>query len=253
MDIATVVGGILSIVVVLVSILLGGSLDAFINAPGIAVVFGGTLCAAMVAESLPAFLGAVKVGMKAVFNKAPVPGETITTIVKLSTVARREGLIALENEKIEDSFLNRGVRLAVDGMQPDDIRQTLTDELASMKARHKRGQQLFKFLAATAPSMGMIGTLIGLVQMLQQLDSPEAIGPAMAVALLTTLYGAILAFMVFGPVAEKLSHRTEEESTNMTIVIEGMEGIVKGENARMIHQKLVGFLSPKIRADVKEA
>lgn len=257
MDIATLIGMVASAGIVLVSILLAGSLTAFIDVPSLVVVVGGTMCATLASESLKGFLGSIKVGLKALLAKPPSIPASIATIVRLSTVARREGLIALENEKIDDKFLARGVRLAVDGMQPEDIRGTLTDELIAMKARHKKGQQTFRFMAATAPSMGMIGTLIGLVQMLQTLDDPSKIGPAMAVALLTTFYGAILAFMIFTPLAEKLALRSNEEGANMAIIIEGMEAIVKGENARVIKDKLEGFLDPRSRtgdkADAKAA
>lgn len=248
MDIATIVGAVAGAVIIVVSILLGGTIGAFINIPGLLIVIGGTICAAMMAETLPNCIGSIKVALNTVFNKGSKPEETIKTIVDLSSTARRDGLIALENVKVEGDFLKRGIRFVVDGLAPEDTRAALCAELSSMKARHSRGKDLFKFLAATAPSMGMIGTLIGLVQMLRTLDDPSSIGPSMAVALLTTLYGAVLAFMIFGPIAEKLGKRSSEEGKNMTIVIEGLEGIAKGENARVIQEKLEGMLAPKERS-----
>jgi chemotaxis protein MotA len=247
-DIATIIGAAAGAAIIVVSILIGGTLGAFVNTPGLLIVVGGTMCAAMVAETLPNCLKAVKVAMNAVFNRSPDPEDTIKTIANLSATARRDGLIALENEKVDDGFLARGVRFVVDGMTPEDTRAALSAELFSMKQRHQRGQKLFKFLASTAPSMGMIGTLIGLVQMLRTLSDPSSIGPAMAVALLTTLYGAILAFMMFGPIAEKLGKRSDEEGTNMKLVIEGLEGIAKGDNARVIQEKLEGMLAPQQRS-----
>lgn len=252
LDLATIIGGVLGMAVVIVSILIGGSLTAFIDYPSLAIVVGGTICTAMVAETMENCINGAKVAAKAVFKRTANVEETIATIVKLATVARRDGLIALENEKIEGDFLTRAVRLAVDGMERDTLRTALQGELISMKQRHKRGYKLFRFLAATAPAMGMIGTLIGLVQMLQTLDNPASIGPAMAIALLTTLYGGLIAFMICGPLAEKLERRSEEEGTNMALIIEGIESIVKGENPRMIQEKLEGFLAPKARSSSKK-
>ena len=247
MDIATLIGAVVGFILILISILLDGEISAFINAPGLTVVVGGTMCAAMMAEKMEAFIGSIKVGLNALFNKSPAVDKTIEMIANLAVIVRKNGILALENEKIEDPFLARGVRFAVDGMAAEEVQSILRGELSSMKQRHKRGQKMFKFLASTAPSMGMIGTLIGLVQMLQALDDPAAIGPAMAVALLTTLYGAIMAFMIFGPMATKLEHRSNEEGANMTIVIEGIDSILKGENARIVQEKLESFLEPKAR------
>jgi len=251
MDIATLVGLVACMIIVLVSILLGGSLMAFVDIPSIVIVLLGTIFCTLASHTMKDFLRAVKIGMKSIFVKPPNLPNTIETIVRLATVARREGLLGLENEKLDDRFLARGVRMAVDGIQAEDIRTALSDELSSMKARHKKGVALFKFMAATAPAMGMIGTLIGLVQMLQTLSDPAAIGPSMAVALLTTFYGAIIAFMICTPIAEKLGTRSGEDGDNMNIIIEGVESIVKGENARVIKDKLEGFLDPKLRTGDK--
>lgn len=141
----------------------------------------------------------------------------------------------------------RGVRLGVDGLSPELITETLKGELSAMKERHERGQQIFKFMSTTAPSMGLIGTIIGLVQMLQNLDDPDSIGPAMAVAVLTTLYGAILAFVVYGPIGEKLANRTAEEVAVKKLAIAGVESILKEDNSMVIQSKLESFLSPEER------
>jgi len=247
MDISTVIGMVLGFGLVVGSILVGGSLGAFIDVPSILIVFGGTIAATFTAEKLPNVIGSIKVAGNAFRVPAGDPTVTIEKILELSNIARREGILALENQQIEDVFLAKGVRMAVDGMPEDEIRAALTAELGSMKNRHKRGQNLFKYMGATAPSMGMIGTLIGLVQMLQALDDPSSIGPAMAVALLTTMYGAILAFMVFNPIAEKLERYGNEEGANMAVVIEGVESIVKGQNAMVIKEKLEARLAPKQR------
>ncbi|MBL4633361.1 MAG: MotA/TolQ/ExbB proton channel family protein [Kofleriaceae bacterium] len=249
MDIASAIGFVLGMGLVLVTIIMGSPLSAFFNVPGLAIVVGGTFATVFMAEGIKQVIGAGKVGAQAFFGSAPNVNETIAKIAELAVVVRKEGLLALENQEINDPFLAKGVRLAVDGIPPEEVEATLAGEMATMKDRHKRGSQLYKFAGANAPAMGMIGTLIGLVQMLQSLDDPAAIGPAMAVALLTTFYGAVMAFMMFGPMAEKLDRRSEEEAENMKVVIIGLESILKGENGRIVKEKLEGRLPPSLRTE----
>ncbi len=253
MDIATILGYVLAFGLIIGAIMMGGSLGGFIDVPSVLIVVGGTISVAFIMESMGNVLGAVKVAKNTLTQKGSNPSETIKTILELSNTARREGILALENQKVDDEFLAKGLRLAVDGLPREEIRETLTVELVSMRQRHVRGQKLFKFLAATAPSMGMIGTLVGLVNMLSNLEDPASIGPAMAVALLTTLYGAIMAFVVCGPIAEKLERRTADETANMTIVIEGVDAIVKGHNAAVIKDRLQARLAPNQRPAEQEA
>ncbi len=247
MDLATVLGIVLGFGLVIGSILIGGSLSAFVDIPSLLIVFGGTISSTLTAEKLPRVIGAIKVAKNAFRTPSGDAVASIKRILELSQIARKEGLLALENEKIDDEFLGKGVRMAVDGLPPEQIRETLQAELVAMKRRHSRGQKLFKFMGATAPSMGMIGTLIGLVQMLQALDDPSSIGPAMAVALLTTMYGAIFAFMIFNPIAEKLERYGAEETANMTVIIEGIDALVKGQHATVIKEKLEARLPPQLR------
>lgn len=244
MDIATIIGIVTAFALIIGSMMLGGSLGAFVNAPGLLIVVGGTLAAAFINQRMVHVLGAFKVMMQAFFDRTPKMEDQIPVIIGLAQKARKEGLVALEGENIEDEFLARGVRLGVDGLSPEMIRATLVSELAALKRRHERGQKLFKFMEATAPAMGMIGTLIGLVQMLQTLSDPSAIGPSMAVALLTTMYGAILAFVVFGPIAAKLESRTTDEVAAKSLAIAGVESILKGDNTMLIQSKLEAYLSP---------
>jgi chemotaxis protein MotA len=232
---------------------MGGSIVLFIDIPSVLMVFGGTVAATFIMESMGNVLGAMKVAKNALTQKGANPAQTIQVILELSNTARREGILALENQKVDDPFLAKGLRLAVDGLPREEIREALTVELVSMKQRHVRGQKLFKFMASTAPSMGMIGTLVGLVNMLANLEDPAAIGPAMAVALLTTFYGAVIAFVVCGPIAEKLERRTADETANMTIVIEGVDSIVNGHNAAVIKDKLQARLAPNDRPADAEA
>ena len=248
MDPATLLGIFTGFGLLAGAILLDGSLSAFWQLSGFLIVFGGTLAATLIMESMANVVGSLKVARNAFVQRGSDPVGTIELILELSNTARREGILALENRKVEDEFLAKGLRLAVDGVPREEIRETLSVELVSMKARHTRGQKMFKFMGTTAPSMGMIGTLIGLVQMLQALDDPAAIGPAMAIALLTTFYGAVIAFLVCNPIAEKLERRTTEESLNMTVVIEGIDSIVKGHNAAVIKDKLEARLAPDARS-----
>jgi chemotaxis protein MotA len=247
MDLSTLIGIVVGFGLIIGSILLNGSLSAFWDVPSFLIVIGGTLATTFIMERMERVLGAFKVASHAFVNRGRDVSETVELILNLSNKARREGILALEEEKIVDVFLAKGLRMAVDGLAREEIRDTLTSELVSMKQRHQRGQKLFRFMGANAPSMGMIGTLIGLVQMLQALDDPAAIGPAMAVALLTTMYGAIVAFIICNPIAEKLERRTSEETMNMTVIIEGVDSIVRGHNAAVIREKLEARLAPNKR------
>lgn len=251
-DLATIIGIVLGFGLIVGSILMNGEITAFIDPPSLLVVVGGTIASTLIAERAGRVLAGFKVGLNTVISKTPDPVATIAVIGDLAAAARKDGILALEKMEVTDKFLAKGVRLAVDGIAPEEIRSSLVGELISLKARHKRGQKLFRFMSGTAPSMGMIGTLIGLVQMLQALDDPSAIGPAMAVALLTTLYGAIVAFLVCAPIADKLETRTSEETANMQIVLEGIDGILKGENPKLIREKLEGYLAPKARTKAED-
>ncbi len=244
MDKGTLIGVVLGFGLIIGSIVINGSITAFLDTPSALIVFGGTFAIVLIAERLDKALAAMTVAKHAFVNREPDVGATITRILELSNKARREGILALEDEEIEDPFLSKGLRMAVDGIAREEIRETLSVELIAMKARHSRGQNLFKFAGATAPAMGMIGTLIGLVQMLQALDDPASIGPAMAVALLTTMYGAIMAFVICNPIAEKLKFRSASETMNMTLVIEGVDSIAKGHNAAIIRDKLEARIDP---------
>lgn len=248
-DLATLIGMVLGFGLILASMALGGGsgIAGFINVPGMLIVFGGTLAATLVNQKLGYVIGAFKVMLQAFVDRSASKQELIPMIIGLAQKARKEGLVSLEGEDISDPFIARGVRLGVDGLSPEVINGTLHSELAALQERHERGQQIFKFMEKTAPAMGMIGTLIGLVQMLASLEDPSQIGPAMAIALLTTLYGAVLAFLVFGPVATKLEARTTEETAQKRLAIAGVESILKGDNTLLIQSKLESYLSPAER------
>lgn len=248
MDIATLIGLVVGLGLIVASMASGGSLAAFFNVPGLLIVVGGTFAALFVKESMGNVLGAAKVMMNAFFARSQSPETLIPIIVDLATKARKEGLVALDGVDIDDPFVARGVQLGVDGLSPEVIKGILASEIGSLRQRHMRGKDIFKFLESTAPAMGMIGTLIGLVQMLKTISDPSAIGPAMAVALLTTLYGAILAFLMFGPIAGKLQNRSQEETARKALAIAGVEAILNGESSMVIQSKLASHLAPKERA-----
>ncbi|MEJ2024953.1 MAG: MotA/TolQ/ExbB proton channel family protein [Deltaproteobacteria bacterium] len=249
MDIATLVGIISAFTLVISAIFMGGSLGLFINFPSIMIVVGGSLGATMINYPLPDMLKVVKVVKNAFLHKQVAASEVIADFVKLGGVARREGILALESSasESEDGFLKTGLQLAVDGLEPGSIREILETEVVAIQDRHKLGAEIFTTLGTFAPAMGMIGTLIGLVQMLQTMDDPSTIGPAMAVALLTTFYGSVMANIMFLPIAGKLKNRSGAEVMIKDLMTEGVISIARGENPRVIEQKLNAYLPSQVR------
>jgi chemotaxis protein MotA len=246
-DIATLAGMILGVLLLVGSIALGGALEAFVDLPSVLIVFGGTIACTFTMERMDNVIGSFRVAKNAIMQKDIDVISTIQLVLKLAATARREGLLELEKAKITDEFLSKGVRMAVDGMTKEQVHEVLGVEMLALRERHVRGQKLFKFMGTTAPAMGMIGTLIGLVKMLRTLDDPSTIGPSMAIALLTTFYGAVMAFVFFNPIAAKLEQRTKDETARMRIVIDGVGGIITGQNPALIQEKLEAHLAPKQR------
>jgi len=248
MDIATVVGLVVGAVAVLGSIMTGGDLGVFIDVPSLLVVGGGLIAATFIKWPLEVVLGVAKVYMKAFFFTPMDPSKMIEEVQNLAETARRESVFALEKVPIDDPFLRKAITLAADNRPPEVITSILQLEIDAMTERHKVGVSLAKGMGDDAPAMGMIGTLIGLVQMLQNLSDPSAIGPAMAVALLTTFYGAVIANLGCLPMSNKLEYRSMLEANKMSIIIAGTLGIVAGENPRVIREKLDSFLPPDQRS-----
>jgi chemotaxis protein MotA len=249
MDIATVIGIVTSFALVISAILLGSSLRLFFDLPSVLIVIGGTLGATMINYPLPDILKVLKVVKNAFFHKKTQAGQAIAEFVRLAGVARREGILALEGQlsEMRDDFLKKGIQLSVDGLEPGSIKEILDTEIVAIQDRHKLGAEIFTTLGTFAPALGMIGTLIGLVQMLKTMDDPSTIGPAMAVALLTTFYGALLANILCLPIAGKLKNRSGEEVLLKELMTEGVISIAKGENPRVIEQKLNAYLPPQSR------
>ncbi len=248
MDLATLLGLVSGIGVILGAILVGGSLVLFVNVPSIIIVLGGTVAATLIKFPLSTFLGAFKVAMRAFSSKADNPNVLIKEALNLSQVARKSGLLALENEKIGNPFLKQGIQLAVDGNPPEFVRKALNQDIDLAIERHETGQQIFRAIGDTAPAMGMIGTLIGLVQMLSTMDDPKSIGPSMAIALLTTLYGAIIANAFALPIADKLALRSKEERLNKSLILETITAIQEGLNPRVMETLLKTYLPDSKRA-----
>jgi len=247
MDIATVIGLIGGFGLIITTIIMGGNAGGFLDIPSVVVVLGGTFAATFVMFPLKTIIGTIKVAMKSIFFKSQDPAQIIRTITGLAETARKESLVALEKVPIEDQYLKKGVMLVADGSSEALVRSIMEIELDFMKQRHRQGQGVFKGMGMLAPAMGMIGTLIGLVNMLQNLEDPSSIGPAMAVALLTTFYGAVMANIVFIPIAKKLEERSEEDSLFMQIMIEGVASVQRGEHPSVVKDKLEAFLSPALR------
>jgi len=251
MDKATVIGFVVAISCIIISILLGGSLIAFFDVPSLFIVFGGTIACLLTSFPMGDVTGLIKVAKMAFNEDATTMKDTIDLLVSLSERARREGILAIEKalNEIDDDYLKGGLRLAVDGSEPEAIKDALEIELENIEVRHKNGHKILETGGAMAPAYGMIGTLIGLVNMLQNMSDPAAIGPAMAVALLTTLYGACLANVLFIPLQTKLAYRTAAETLKKSLVIEGIIGIQGGDNPRMLRSKLETYLPPGNRSE----
>ncbi len=247
MDIGTIIGLLAGFGLVFGSILMGGNIKSFIDLPSVAIVIGGTMAVTFIMYPMGTVFSAVKVAMKAFFTKSMDPNQIISQITSLAEIARKDGLVALEKAATDNEFLKKGCILVADGNNSDLVRSVLEIEIDFMRARHSTGQGIFKSMGSMAPAFGMIGTLIGLVQMLQTLNDPSSIGPAMAVALLTTFYGAILANVVFIPIAKKLEERSKEESLYMEIILEGIVSIANGEHPTITKEKLLAFLAPAMR------
>lgn len=247
MDIATLIGLGLVVIAVVGSILSGGDLSIFIDIPSVIVVGLGVIGGTFIKWPMEIIKNLVSYIMKTIFTTAISHKNTITSIGELADKARKESIFALENVEVDDPFLKKAMTLAADNRPPEIIGSILQMEIDSIEARHKVGIDVLGGIGDDGPAYGMIGTLIGLVQMLQNLSDPSAIGPAMAVALLTTFYGAILANAFALPMKTKLEYRSSQELINMDIIIAGTLGIVAGENPRLILDKLKAFLPPSER------
>ncbi|BFR47417.1 MotA/TolQ/ExbB proton channel family protein [Nitratidesulfovibrio sp. HK-II] len=247
MDFATLLGIVGGLALIVTAIMMGGSLLAFVDVPSVIIVIGGTITAILVMFPMEVVLGSVRIAVRTFRFRKENPLRVVDDICGLADKARRESLVALEKVALTDEFLKKGVRMVADGSSQFQVQSLLDAEINFMKQRHRRGQAVFKGLGSAAPAFGMIGTLVGLVNMLQNLSDPNSIGPAMAVALLTTFYGAVLSNLLFLPMAKKLEERSTDEQLLLQLKMEGVLSIMNGEHPQLIREKLMAFLPPNIR------
>ena len=255
MDIASLGGIVLGVVMVVFGIFSSGGLDAFgnfVDFPSVFITIGGSISSVMTAHKMPDFIAGFKSISLPFQEKTIDPGQVIKQIIDLSNIGRKEGLLALEEAAngIEDDFLKKGIMLVVDGTDPELVRGILETDLYCLQDRHGKVVGFWEKWAEMGPAWGMIGTLVGLVNMLKNLSDPDSIGPQMAVALLTTLYGSLIANWMCTPLAYKLKANDALEVMMREITIEGLLSIQAGENPRVIEEKLKSFLAPTVRSQV---
>ena len=251
MDIATLIGILVSFGLVIVSIIVGGDGSWFLNAPSLMIVGGGTMGATLLAYPLADVLSVFRVVKNVFMHKSQVVSELVPLISEFAKKARQEGILSFETQldKIENTFLVQGIQMAIDGMESSSIEEVMTTEIIYLEERHRLGSEIFRTMGTFAPAVGMLGTIIGLVQMLMQMEDPSQIGPPMAVALLTTFYGTLLANLVFLPIAGKLKTRSKQEILIKQMVLEGVKSIQSGDNHRVVEQKLKAFIAPRVRIE----
>lgn len=242
MDLATLVGLLGAIGVILTAIFLGGSAGMFIDIPSICIVVVGSIFVVAMKFKVKQMTGAAKVAGKAFMFKSDTAESLIELATQLAGAVRKEGLLALEKFKIENDFLAKGVTMLVDGLDPEIVKGILVQEKNLSLARHEEGQRIFKAFGDVSPAMGMIGTLVGLVQMLANMSDPAAIGPAMAVALLTTMYGAVIANVICLPIADKLGMRMAEEEALQALMVDAIVCIHKGLHPSVVRDSLQNYL-----------
>lgn len=249
MDLSTILGVVGALTLMLVAIMQGGGVLLFLDIPSVIIVFGGTLGATLVHYPFKDVFSTFSIAKKTVVHKDELPHARIEQLIRFAGKARKEGILSLQSVmgEVSDPFFIKGLQMAVDGQEPVALKEMLDREIEYIQERHDSGADILIAMGGYAPAMGMIGTLIGLVQMLQTMADPSSIGPAMAVALLTTFYGAIIANLICLPMAGKLKNRSSNEVLDKTLVAEGLKSILEGENPRIIEQKLHAFVSPKHR------
>ncbi|WP_026244525.1 flagellar motor protein PomA [Dasania marina] len=252
MDLATLIGMAGAMVIIITAMALSGGVLMFVDIPSVLIVIVGSIFVVMSKFGLSTFLGAGKVAAKAFMFKSSDPAELIDEIVELADVARKGGLLSLEGKEVSNDFLQDGIQLLVDGHDPEVVKDLLGKDMNKTVERHEIGSTIFSALGDVAPAMGMIGTLVGLVAMLSNMDDPKSIGPAMAVALLTTLYGAMLANMVAIPISDKLNLRRGEESMIKSLVIDALLAIQGGQNPRVIDSMLRNYLPSSKRGSADD-
>ncbi len=247
MDFGTLIGILVGFGLIFGSIAMGPDPMGFLDLPSCMIVFGGVFAATLISFPLEEVIQAFKACAKTFSNRRTRPEDVVDTMIQVAEISRREGLLALERVQTDNKVLKKALQLIADSADPSLIHDTMALEIISMKRRHGISIAVLTRMGGLGPAFGMIGTLIGLVQMLTQLSDPSALGPAMAVAIITTFYGSMLANVVFNPLAAKLQSRSEQEVLNLKIIFEGAKSILENNNPRLVYEKLASFLPPKVR------
>lgn len=247
MDLGTILGIIAGLSLITGAVVVGGSISLFINIPGMMIVGGGTIAATLITFPIGDVARAFKAAWQVFMGARQDPNILVRIMLRLTNLSRQQGLLALSNINTPNQFLQKAAQLIADGSDEEMIRNTLRIEIESLKHRHAIGQDVFRKMGTYAPAFGMLGTLIGLVQMLQKISDPASLGPAMAVALLTTFYGSFLATLFFLPIAGKLKARTAQEVISLEIIFEGAISILDNNNPLIVYEKLSSFIAPSRR------
>ncbi|MBE0486842.1 MotA/TolQ/ExbB proton channel family protein [Marinobacter sp.] len=252
MDILTLVGLLAGILIVVLAMLANATALTFLNLPGLAIVLGGTFAVTLIKFRMASVVSAFRLAMRTVFtDRLPRPAELIREVGVLARVVRKEGILGLENHETENEFLQKAINLCVDGHPPELVEEALLQESQQTAERYEVAERVFRGIGESAPAIGMLGTLVGLVQMLNTLDDPSSIGPAMAIALLTTLYGAFIAQLIALPLADKLQLKAEDDSRNQMLIVTSMKSIMRGENPRVMTELLSSYVTPEHRTNLE--
>ena len=252
-DFATIMGVIAAFLLVSTAVLLGGSPSTFFNLPALLIVLGGTAAITTICVSFTEMLRAIRVVSKTLLHSTRDAAEASIQVIQIAQLARKSGVLALQNiadQISKEPFLNKAVTMVIDGIPADHVERTLRLEIARTSERHRKSASILRRAAEFAPAMGLIGTLIGLVQMLGNLQDPTTIGPSMAVALLTTFYGAILANLVFIPLASKLDRNSVLEETVNEIYILGAVSVGQQEHPQRLEMTLNSLMPPSSRTEI---
>jgi len=254
MDLSSLIGTIVAIIVVWLGIAMGGNFEVFIEPHAALIVFGGMAASTFISFPLSTVLKVMTICKQCMVTKPLDPADEVRRFVDYARIARRSGILSLE-EKLAESgnpFMRRGLQLVIDGTPAEAVREILTSQLDARRERHKRGKMVLDNMGASAPAMAMVGTLIGLIQMLANLSDPSGVGKGMAVALVATFYGAAFANLVAIPLANKLDARSQDENLMTQLMIEGIIGIQSGDNPRMIEDRLKSYLAPSVAQTLEE-
>ena len=253
MDIATILGVMLGLVVIIGSIAVGTGAKMFVNIPSLAITMGGMICATLIHFSMSQFLSIFSITKKTLIAKIPSSNELVQKMVNYAAINRRDGALALEKEisSLQDMFFVKGLQMLIDGQESENIREMMSLEIQYLQERHSTGKKILEFMGSAAPAFGMIGTLIGLIQMLSNLSDPSGLGVGMATALVTTFYGAFASNLVFIPLAGKLGIYSKGETIAMEMITEGVCSIAQGENPTVVRERMQAFISQGRRENIK--